>query len=153
MPKEKNAASARQPVGDEARPRQLDHRADDVVLALAQPVALADPDDHRAQLGQLGLEVDERDHDLQLRRRRRGAGGEHDRLDLHLVDLGVHDPEPAAARAEHRVDLAEAQDELELLLERRQLRRALVAGLLDALRKLRRGRAGTRAAAGRAAGS
>ena len=85
---------------------------------------------------QLGLEVDERDHDLELRRRGRGAGGEHDRLDLHLVDLGVDDAEPAAARAEHRVDLTEAQDELELLLERGQLRRALVAGPLDALGEL-----------------
>ena len=127
---------AREPVGDEARPRQLDHRADDVVVALAQAVPLADPHDHLAQLGQLGLVVDERDHDLQVRRRRRRARGEHDRLDLHLVDLGMHDPQPAAAGAEHRVDLAEAQDQLELLLERRELRRALVAGLLDAHRKL-----------------
>ena len=44
--------------------------------------------------------------------------------------------EAAAARPEHRVDLAHAQDELELLLERRQLRRTLVACALDALGEL-----------------
>ena len=32
-------------------------------------------------------------------------GGAEDRLDLHLVDLGVEDPQAHAARAEHRVDL------------------------------------------------
>ena len=37
-------------------------------------------------------------------------------------------PEPAAARAEHRVDLAESQDQVELLLERGQLRRAARRG-------------------------
>ena len=45
------------------------------------------------------LVVDQRDHDLEVRRPA-GAlahrlGGAHDRLDLHLVDLGVEDPEPA----------------------------------------------------------
>ena len=88
-----------------------------------------------AHHGELGLEADERDHDLQPWRDGPPAlGGEHDRLDPYLTDLGVHcDPEPAAAGAEHRIDLAEAQDELELLLERRQLRRALVASLLHTL--------------------
>ena len=68
----------------------------------------------------------------------RGGSGrshprEHDRLDLHLVDLGVDHAQPATARPKHRVDLTHAQDELELLLERRQLRRTLVARALDAL--------------------
>ena len=99
-------------------------------------MALADADDQLAHLRKLALETDERDHDLELRRRGRGARREHDRLDLHLVDRGVDHAEPAAARAEHRVDLTQAQDELELLLERGQLRRALVARALDALREL-----------------
>ena len=39
-----------------------------------------------------------------------GARGAGDRADLHLVDLRVHDPEPAAARAEHRVRLLQRAD-------------------------------------------
>ena len=68
--------------------------------------------------------------------RERGA---HDRPHLHLVDLGVQDAEPAAARAQHRVDLAQRLDP--------------GAQALVGLVRPRRGRAGTRAAAGRAAGS
>ena len=46
------------------------------------------------------LVVDERDHDLEVRRlaavrSRTAAAARDDRLDLHLVDLGVRDPEPA----------------------------------------------------------
>ena len=44
-------------------------------------------------------------------------GGAHDRLDLHLVDLGVEDPQPAAAGAEHRVLLVDLLHALERRLE------------------------------------
>ena len=44
---------------------------------------------------------------VRLLDRERGAG---DRADLHLVDLRVHEPEPAAARAEHRVRLVQRAD-------------------------------------------
>ena len=60
-----------------------------------------------------------------------------DRADLHLVDLRVHQPEPAAARAEHRVRLLQRAD----------------AGAHALVGRLLLGAAGTRAAAGRAAGS
>ena len=39
--------------------------------------------------------------------RKRGA---HDRPHLHLVDLGIEDAQPAAAGAQHRVDLAQRLD-------------------------------------------
>ena len=41
---------------------------------------------------------------------------------LHLVDLRVEDPEPAAARAEHRVRLLQLAHALERLLELRRAR-------------------------------
>ncbi len=59
---------------------------------------------------QLAFGGDERDHDL--RHDRIAAlgdlmGGLEDRARLHLVDLGIGNAEPAAAMAEHRVELVE----------------------------------------------
>ena len=50
-----------------------------------------------------------------------GAGGARDRANLHLVDLRVGEPEPAAARPEHRVGLVERADPRAHLLARRLL--------------------------------
>ena len=77
----------------------------------------------------------------------------HDRLDLHLVDLGIEDPQPAAARAEHRVLLVDLLHARERLLELRQVVGALDPRALDLRAQVRQVRGGTRAAAGRAAGS
>ena len=48
---------------------------------------------------ELALVVDERDHDLELRQLAgalaHGLGARRIARDLHLVDLGVEDPEPA----------------------------------------------------------
>ena len=68
-------------------------------------------------------------HDLHHRRLAgaafHGGGGTDDRPHLHLVDLGEEEAEPAPARAEHRVRLAERADPARhlgrlRLLERRQ---------------------------------
>ena len=50
-----------------------------------------------------------------------GVGGPDDRAHLHLVDLGPLEAEPAAARAEHRVRLAELLDPAAHLLRGRVL--------------------------------
>ena len=65
-----------------------------------------------------------------------GRGGPEDRPHLHLVDLGMDQPEPHAARAEHRVALLERAHALELVLELAQLRRAAQARLGDPLHEL-----------------
>jgi hypothetical protein len=36
-----------------------------------------------------------------------GLGGPEDRVDLHLVDLRIQDPQPAASGAEHRILLGD----------------------------------------------
>ena len=68
-------------------------------------------------------------HDLDERRLARpladGPRRPHDRAHLHLVDLGELQPEPAAARPEHRVRLVQLADPVAhrvrgRLLERRQ---------------------------------
>ena len=78
---------------------------------------------------QLFAETDERMHDLDERRLPAalldGQRGPNDRAHLHLVDLGPHEAEPAAACAEHRVRLLESPDPLAHpfvrgLLDRRQ---------------------------------
>ena len=93
--------------------------------------------------------------------------GAHDRAHLHLVDLGVLQAEPAAARAEHRVGLAELLDPAahrvrrrvlgrrQELVERRveqadgdrearhRLEDPLEVGLLDREEPVERGAAGT----------
>ncbi len=97
-------------VGDHARARQLDHRADGVRDPGARERLVHRGDDERAQPPELLGVHHERDHDL-------GVNGDAgladldrrlaDRLHLDLVDLGVGDREPAAAVAEHRVGLGE----------------------------------------------
>jgi hypothetical protein len=108
--------------GADAGARELDHRPDQV-LDVALLVGRLDRE--LSEPPQLLLEADERVHDLDERRvagslvhRRRGAD---DRPHLHLVDLGVEQPEPHAARAEHRVRLRQRVDPLERVLELRQL--------------------------------
>src|SRR5579862_412552 len=95
-------------VGDQRRPRQLDHRADEIALV---PDLAGDAVDQRLQHLELLLDGDQRDHDLGLDRLAAGAldlGGRlQDRPHLHLVDFGIGDAEPAAAMAEHRVGLVQ----------------------------------------------
>ena len=50
------------------------------------------------------------------------ARGAEDRARLHLVDLGMDQPQPHAARAEHRVALRERPHALERVLERARSR-------------------------------
>ena len=109
-----------------ARPRQLDHRADRVVLARNQPLAASNAVDELSHQFELVLIVDERDHDLRVRRLGRRLGRPQDRLDLHLVDLRVEDPEPAPAGPEHRVRLGDLLDSREQSLELLQLRGRLL---------------------------
>ena len=109
VPKEKKSASLGDVVGQEARARQLDHRADRVVGRVLHALLVGDALDQLAHQLELALVVDERDHDLEVghlaRALAHGLGRAHDRPHLHLVDLGIEDPQPHAARAEHRVDL------------------------------------------------
>ena len=71
--------------------------------------------------------ADERMHDLDERRLARPLlhrpRGTHDRAHLHLVDLRVLQAQPAPARAEHRVGLAELLDPAAHRVRRRVLRR------------------------------
>ena len=95
------------------------------VLELALLVCCRDR--QRPQPPQLLAEADERVHDLDERRVAgallHGDRRAHDRAHLHLVDLRAHQPEPAAARAEHRVRLAQRADPLAHLLVGRLLER------------------------------
>ena len=124
VPNEKKSACCGDRVGQEARPRQLDHRADEEVLA-RDALLLGDAQDQRLDDLQLALVVDQRHHDLELRRVAEalghGALGAHDRADLHLVDLRMQDRQPAAARAEHRVDLAQRVRARVVLVGRQEL--------------------------------
>ena len=65
-----------------------------------------------------------------VRSRTARAGG-HDRLDLHVVDLRGDDPEPRAARAEHRVGLLERAHAVERALQPAHVARALVPRPLE----------------------
>ena len=104
---------ARNLVGTDTGARQLDHRPD-VVVKL--PLLRGDRDRQLAQPAELLLERDQRVHDLDERRVARPLPHRDrrpdDRADLHLVDLRMEQPEPAAARAEHRVRLPELLDPL-----------------------------------------
>ena len=83
---------------------------------------------------------DQRDHDLQARRLvalgANGGRGAEDRAHLHLVDLGMDQPEPHAAGAEHRVALGECLDALERVLEGGRIGLAAQARLGDLLDEL-----------------
>ena len=64
---------------------------------------------------QFGQEADQRDHDLRLDLDAfllHVAGGLEDGPGLHLGDLGIDDAQPAAAEAEHRVELVQRLDAL-----------------------------------------
>ena len=122
VPKEKNSARAGDLAGREARARQLDHRAHLEVAVGLEALLRGDAQDEVARDLELAGVRHERDHDLDLRRapgalphRARGA---EDRARLHLVDLGMDEPEPDAARAEHRVALRERPHALERVLDR-----------------------------------
>ena len=83
----------------------------------------------------------ERDHDLEVRRlpvALHGAGGAHDRAHLHLVDLGMEDAEPHAARAEHGVGLRQRVHALERVLELLEVVALLDARALHLLRQVLR---------------
>ncbi len=101
--------------GGQRGARQLDHRADDVVVALPKPVALADGAHLGGKSASSRLEVDQRDHDLGVHGLLEPllghvAGGLEDRARLHARDLGVRDAEAAAAVAEHRVRFVQHRD-------------------------------------------
>ena len=92
----------RQPVGDEARPRQLDHRADDVVLPSRRPcrspmrTTSARISASSASKSTSGIMISSCGGVDSCPRR------EHDRLDLHLVDLRVHEALDIACRSGDR---------------------------------------------------
>ena len=159
VPNEKKSAHLGDPVGDEARARQLDHRADGAARCRSRrgPRSSHDAVDHLAHQLELLLVGDQRDHDLELRRcagaLADGPRGAHDRLHLHLVDLGVQDPEPDAARAEHRVGLRQAVHPLERASRAPPGRACARCAPARRPGRSPRRRAGTRGAAGRAAGS
>ena len=153
MPNEKKSACARDLVGGERGPRHLDHGAD-VDAQLVAALLLDHLFGQRPQPPQLLGEADQRVHDLDALGRDRDRGS-HDRAHLHLVDLGVHQAQPAAAGAQHRVLLGQrphpAGDPLQL--GDLGFRTALGAPVRNLLGQVAARRAGTRAAAGRAAGS
>jgi hypothetical protein len=90
--------------------------------------------------------------DLELGRLGHLVGGAQDRVDLHLVDLGVEDAEPAGAGAEHRVLLGDRLGAGEQALELGQLAGVIDAGALELGGEVDEVGAETRAAAGRAGG-
>ena len=118
MPKLKNSACRCDAPGHQRSARKLDHRPDQIVdaRALLLEHRSGDPLDQRPDDPKLGLGRDQRHHDLGDRRVARAAllrdrnRGLEDRPRLHLVNLGIGDSEPAAAMAEHRVELVKLLD-------------------------------------------
>src|SRR3989442_15026834 len=109
-------------VGEQRRPRHLDHGPDRVLQRDAHLRDDAVGDLLCLGVGELHLAdgAGERNHDLGLDRHARGRHGArrlHDRAHLHPVDLGVRDPEAAAAMAQHRVGLAQRFDLRDLRVE------------------------------------
>ena len=114
-PEREELGRLRDLIGDQRRARHLDHRADQVLHRHTH--LRDDPVGHllRLLVGELHLAhgARQRDHDLGLdvhalgRHRARRL---HDRAYLHAVDLGIRDPEPAAAVTQHRVRLLERAD-------------------------------------------
>jgi hypothetical protein len=94
-----------------ARPWELDHRPAEV-LDVAR--LLGRSHGELAQAAKLLGEPDEWVHDLDEGGLAGAAldrgGGAHDRPHLHLVDLRVEEPEPAAARPQHRIRLLQRAD-------------------------------------------
>ncbi len=112
-PEAEEFGALRDLIGQKCRAGQLDHGADE---KLGRPPPLVRDlfgNGGYASLQEikLALEADERHHDLEahflavflLGIERRF----HDRARLHLVDLGIGDPEAASAMTEHRVRLGE----------------------------------------------
>ena len=108
----------------DARAGELDHRPAEV---LVQPFLLGDAHGQLAEPAQLLGEADEWMHDLDERclpgPPLHGNRRADDRAHLHLVDLGPEQPEPAAARTEHRIRLLECLDPLAHRLVGRVLQR------------------------------
>src|SRR5207247_907275 len=109
-------------VGEQRRPRHLDHGPDEILHRDPHLRDDAVGDLLRLRVGELHLAdgAGQRDHDLGLDRHARGrrrARRLHDRPHLHPVDLGIGDPEPAAAVPQHRVGLAQRLDLRDLLVE------------------------------------
>ena len=125
-----------------------------IVAVVLRRDGLLDELAHELELLLVG---DERDHDLDLRcgtgARLHGDGGPRDRAHLHLVDLRVHDREAAAARAEHRVGLGEVMDRSRACARAARGRRFARCAPARPPARPRPRAEGTRAAAGRAAGS
>ena len=146
----------RDPVGDEARARELDHRPDQRAHVVGAHLR-----DHvlhpRAQDPDLLLVGDEREHDLDLRRVAEPvadrAGGGDDRLHLHVVDLRGDDPQPRAARARASGWSPPASARGPACARAGARRPAARGGRARARPRAPRRTGGTRAAAGRAAGS
>ena len=99
-------------VGAQRGTRHLDHRADQIVRrgALGGDDLGADVRHALAQNLQFPFVADQRDHDLRQHGQagaRQLARGFHDGRDLGLVDLREGDAQPAAAVAQHRVQLVQ----------------------------------------------
>ena len=126
--------------GRQARARQLDHRAQHEVAIGLDALLDGDAQHEVARDRELVGVGDERDHDLDARGVARAlahrARGAEDRARLHLVDLGMDQPQPHAARAEHRVALRERAHALERVLERGGLGRVAQPRLGDLLDEL-----------------
>ncbi len=121
MPNEKNSASVGDLVGRQRGPWDLDHGADQVLDLDAGllHLLLGHRDGPLLDEDQLLDRADQRDHDLgqdgltPLLDRDRGVD---DRADLHLADLRIDDRQPAAAEAQHGIELVELLDALADLL-------------------------------------
>ena len=159
VPKREEVRDLADLVGHDRGARQLDHRADrDVDL---DALLGHDLGDDLLALGtqhlELGLERHERDHDLGARVLAgllELAGRLRDRAHLHGVELGEHDAEAAAAKAEHRVHLGHRVDlrEQTALLGEVMARRRRRTRPSRSRPRARAASRGTRAAAGRAGG-
>ena len=152
VPKEKNSAVCGDLAGPERRARQFDHGADlifDLALGLGGDRFRHGVDALLDEI-EFGLAGDERHHDFRHDRRAgRAAGldrGLEDGARLHLRDFRIGDRQPAAAEAEHRIEL------VQLARAVGELFRIGAHGLRDFGDLVARCAAGTRAAADRAAG-
>ena len=143
--------------GGQRRPRQLDHRPQQRAQLHAGPLGDLDEDLLGVGLDDLQLldRPDQRDHDLRLRvlaQLDQLGGGLGDRPDLQVEQARHDQPQPDAAQAEHRVLLVQRVHGL-------HQPQVVLVGLPARLgqrhphRQLGDVRAGTRAAAGPAAGS
>ena len=136
VPKLKNSAFSAISSARERRARQLDHRAD-AGTARRRRVSSHDLGHARATISSCissssrsvptsGIMISGSTVLAFLLHR---DGGLEDRPRLHLVDLGIGDAEPAAAVAEHRVELVQP---------RRRARAPSPTSLADRLRRARR---------------